>query len=163
VFFTVCFWVLIICNYLKLATAAPETHVLKKPPYVCNVYFLVPNIRYRPNISQHFLAEYSFSAETDKSVFGRSLVSTFFFQAPLSPPMGNFFSGGNSNSSLSPSGGGSSSSSSSVFQFICTQCANVFATHSELAKHQDAYHGASPSTERYVAMMIRTFVSLWHV
>jgi hypothetical protein len=33
----------------------------------------VPNIRYRPNIRQHFLAEYSFSAETRKSVFGRSL------------------------------------------------------------------------------------------
>jgi hypothetical protein len=33
----------------------------------------VPNIRYRPNIRQYFLAEYSFSAETRKSVFGRSL------------------------------------------------------------------------------------------
>jgi hypothetical protein len=40
----------------------------------CNVYCLVPNIRYRPNIRQHFLAEYSFSAETRKSVFGRSLL-----------------------------------------------------------------------------------------
>jgi hypothetical protein len=34
----------------------------------------VPNIRYRPNIRQHFLAEYSFSAKTRKSVFGRSLM-----------------------------------------------------------------------------------------
>jgi hypothetical protein len=33
----------------------------------------VPNIRNRPNIRQHFVAEYSFSAETRKSVFGRSL------------------------------------------------------------------------------------------
>jgi hypothetical protein len=37
----------------------------------------VPNIRYRPNIRQHFLAEYSFSAETRKSVFGRSLPVIF--------------------------------------------------------------------------------------
>jgi hypothetical protein len=35
----------------------------------------VPNIRHRPNIRQHFLAEYSFSAETTESVFGRSLMS----------------------------------------------------------------------------------------
>jgi hypothetical protein len=35
----------------------------------------VPNIRYRPNIRQHFLTEYSFSAETRKSVFGRSLIA----------------------------------------------------------------------------------------
>jgi hypothetical protein len=36
--------------------------------------FFVPNIRYRPNIRQHFLAKYSFSAEIEKSVFGRSLI-----------------------------------------------------------------------------------------
>jgi hypothetical protein len=40
----------------------------------CNVFCLVPNICYRPNIRQHFLPEYLFSAETRKSVFGRSLL-----------------------------------------------------------------------------------------
>jgi hypothetical protein len=35
---------------------------------------LVPNIRYRPNIWQNFLAEYSFSDETRKSAFGQSLL-----------------------------------------------------------------------------------------
>jgi hypothetical protein len=35
----------------------------------------VPNICYWPNIRQHFLAEYLFSAETRKSVFGRSLLT----------------------------------------------------------------------------------------
>jgi hypothetical protein len=45
--------------------------------FFSNVYCLVPNIRYRPNIRQHFLAEYSFLAETRKSVFGRSLSRRF--------------------------------------------------------------------------------------
>jgi hypothetical protein len=62
-------------NYLKLATAAPETHVFNLTLNFCNVYFLVPNIRYRPNIRQHFIAEYSFSSKTEKSVFGRSLMT----------------------------------------------------------------------------------------
>jgi hypothetical protein len=60
----------------QLATATPENHFF---PYTnlhfCDVYCLVPNFRYRPNIRQLFLAEYSFSAETRKSVFGRSLVA----------------------------------------------------------------------------------------
>jgi hypothetical protein len=41
--------------------------------HFCNIYFIVRNIRYRPNIRQHILAEYSFSAETENFVFGRSL------------------------------------------------------------------------------------------
>jgi hypothetical protein len=41
--------------------------------HFCNVYCLVPNICYRTNIRQNCLDEYSFSAETRKSVFGRSL------------------------------------------------------------------------------------------
>jgi hypothetical protein len=44
--------------------------------HFCNIYFLVSNIRYRPNILQHILAKYSFSAETENFVFGRSLVWT---------------------------------------------------------------------------------------
>ena len=27
-------------------------------------------------------------------------------------------------------------------RFVCTQCATVHETHSELAKHQDLFHGA---------------------
>jgi hypothetical protein len=65
-------------HQLQITAASPQqNHVF---PYTnshfCDVYCLVPNIRYRPNIRQHFLAEYSFSAETRKSVFGRSLQST---------------------------------------------------------------------------------------
>jgi hypothetical protein len=59
-------------NQLELAKKSPYTNLT-----FCNVscLVLVPNIRYQPNIRQHFLAEYSFSAETRKSVFGRSLVA----------------------------------------------------------------------------------------
>jgi hypothetical protein len=67
---------MIICNYLKLATADPETHVFKFfrifTTFLLHL-LIVPNIRYRPNIRQHILAEYSFSAETENFVFGRSL------------------------------------------------------------------------------------------
>jgi hypothetical protein len=62
---------LTICNYPKLACAAKKTIFYLFIPYFFSVFFLVPNIRYQPNIRQHFLAEYSFSAETEKSVFGR--------------------------------------------------------------------------------------------
>jgi hypothetical protein len=41
--------------------------------FFVSVFFLLPNIRYRLNIRQHFLADNSFSAKTEKSVFGRSL------------------------------------------------------------------------------------------
>jgi hypothetical protein len=43
--------------------------------HFCSIYFLVPNIRYRTNIRQHILAEYSFSAKTENFVFGRSLAN----------------------------------------------------------------------------------------
>jgi hypothetical protein len=74
-----CMYVLLHINHahqLQLATATPENHFF---PYTnlhfCNVYCLVPNICYRPNIRQLFLDKYSFSAETRKSVFGRSLLA----------------------------------------------------------------------------------------
>jgi hypothetical protein len=62
-------------HQLQLATANPkkiENSSFKFTFLRC--FPLVPNIRYQLNNPQHFLAEYSFSAETRKSVFGRSLV-----------------------------------------------------------------------------------------
>jgi hypothetical protein len=72
-------------HQLQLATATPENHFFPHTNlHFCNVYCLVPNIRYRPNIRQLFLAEYSFSAETRKSVFGRSLLAGTYAHLPSS-------------------------------------------------------------------------------
>ncbi len=76
-------------------------------------------------------------------------VRVFMLQNPASPPPMNTIL------SSSPPGGSTPSAATtsppSVLQFVCTQCANVFATHSELAKHQDAFHGAGGGTSnRYV-------------
>jgi hypothetical protein len=62
-------------HQLQLATATPEEkNITYTIQHFCDVYCFVPNLHYWPNIRQHFLAEYSFSAETRKFVFGLSLV-----------------------------------------------------------------------------------------
>jgi hypothetical protein len=55
-------------NQLELATATRQFFFRMQIWLFCNVYCLVPNIRYWPNIRKHFLAEYSFLAETRKSI-----------------------------------------------------------------------------------------------
>ena len=51
---------------------------------------------------------------------------------------------------------------SSLIQFICTKCGEVFNSHSDLARHQDAFHGERIKYECYKCKFVSDDLRTWN-